>query len=772
MLDRTEDAWDVLFLQELGGFASVPKGDVRTEVLSLSGESYHVCVYQAPMSHHCIAILRRDKLALDIKNKHPFGTGLILECRSQGRTMWLGAGHLPHQQRPDAEEVWLSSLARVDEILSEARFCDGILLGMDLNQNLTLMNSGFPALARLRLLLSHRGLEFNACMGDTWQARNESSCIDWFLFRWPMIRPSFALRDDLRLALPSDHKAVLANFGGRVGLFERPHRPRNGCGRWYVPTEVLERASNLKSFEFTQENFRILCQEFGSRLPSRKYRDPPEIKELLRRRNDWDTRADLVRQISQARLEAQKQHKMNLLQAARQGDRGAISHLRRSATQTFTDGSFIEQLGGQDAATLEMQSFYKKKYSLGAEDYEITSPQIQALFTKHVTEAPRPTPISSEEVSLALCKVKRNTASGSDSICYDAIRSFFAADKKGKLVSFFNRLLSGEVAVPQSWKVGKICFVPKVRRPCRPNDLRPISHTPCLAKIFTRILVLRLQDNFPEYGAGQHACRKGTQVLEAVACAQSALRIFKRSERRNLHVLKLDIRQAFDTLSHQAIWRFLMSTSSSTESWFLWNMCRDNSVGLQLGSQAWNQKLERGVLQGTSFSADLFSRTLDYFLTGVVQEWKQNEHPAFRNFCLPHLLLYADDLLLFGASASELQAKLRCIQRVLSSIGLHINLSKCAVLQNDDGTAPGVWPLKSCLPLQSVEELLYLGVPLAHNQNPMGQLGLSLSKVSASFFSLRKLFDHSSTPVKEKLQLFRSYIAAKWTWCSRQSGLL
>ena len=48
----------------------------------------------------------------------------------------------------------------------------------------------------------------------------------------------------------------------------------------------------------------------------------------------------------------------------------------------------------------------------------------------------------------------------------------------------------------------------------------------------------------------------------------------------------------------------------------------------------------------------------------------------------------------------------------------------------------------------------------------MGQLGLSLSKVSASFFSLRKLFDHSSTPVKEKLQLFRSYIAAKWTWCS------
>ena len=104
------------FLQELGGFASVPKGDVKTEILSLSGESYHVIVYQAPLSHHCIAVLLRDKLALDIKNKHLCGTGLILECRSQGRALWLGAGHLPHQQRPDVEEVWLSSLSKVDEV--------------------------------------------------------------------------------------------------------------------------------------------------------------------------------------------------------------------------------------------------------------------------------------------------------------------------------------------------------------------------------------------------------------------------------------------------------------------------------------------------------------------------------------------------------------------------------------------------------------------------------------------------------------------------------
>ena len=205
---------------------------------------------------------------------------------------------------------------------------------------------------------------------------------------------------------------------------------------------------------------------------------------------------------------------------------------------------------------------------------------------------------------------------------------------------------------------------------------------------------------------------------------------------------------------------------SGAESWLLWNMCRQASVNLQLGSDSWCQELHRGTLQGTSFSADLFARTLDFFLTGLVESWAKTGHDTLRRFDLPHLLLYADDILLFGDSSRDLQRKLHDLQKVLSSIGLFINVGKCEGLQNEDGTDPGVWPLGSPCPLRGAPELLYLGAPLSHNSNPMGQLGVSLSKMSSSFFALRKLFDHPDTPVKEKLQLFRSYIASKWTWCS------
>ena len=296
--------------------------------------------------------------------------------------------------------------------------------------------------------------------------------------------------------------------------------------------------------------------------------------------------------------------------------------------------------------------------------------------------------------------------------------------------------------------------------------MRPISLTPCLGKVFSKILIHRLRAKFPPYGAGQHACRPGTQVIEAIACAMSSMKIYKQHTGTQLLVCKLDISQAFDTLSHQAIWRYLSDTEASAEAFALWTMCQNTKVRLQIGSHMWTQDLQRGVLQGTSFSADLFSRVLDYFCTGLLERWRAVQHPAFLKFHLPHALLFADDILLFAATEKEMQMKLHSLQLTLESIGLRLNLTKCSVLDNEDGTTPGVWGRKSCTPLQGVSHLLYLGVPLSHKATPLGQLGVSLAKLSSAFFGLRRLFDHPDTPVQEKLLLFQTYITSKWTWCS------
>ena len=86
-------------------------------------------------------------------------------------------------------------------------------------------------------------------------------------------------------------------------------------------------------------------------------------------------------------------------------------------------------------------------------------------------------PITAEEVQAALSHARPNTSSGHDSVCYTAVRAFFEKDTSGKLVKFFNSILCGDIPVPPDWTRGKLSFLPKCPRPCRPQDPRPISLT-------------------------------------------------------------------------------------------------------------------------------------------------------------------------------------------------------------------------------------------------------------------------------------------------------
>ena len=180
-----------------------------------------------------------------------------------------------------------------------------------------------------------------------------------------------------------------------------------------------------------------------------------------------------------------------------------------------------------------------------------------------------------------------------------------------------------------------------------------------------------------------------------------------------------------------------MQTQASREALLLWELTQQTKVSLQLGADHWGQELQRGLLQGTAFSADRFARVIDHFLQGLLPKWDASCSKAFRQFELPHCLLFADVLLILASSTVELQQKLRDLQETLKAIGLHINTHKCSVLKQPDGATPAVWPRGAAMPLQGESELMYLGVPLAHKTTPLGQMGASLAKVSAAFFGLR-----------------------------------
>ena len=342
-------------------------------------------------------------------------------------------------------------------------------------------------------------------------------------------------------------------------------------------------------------------------------------------------------------------------------------------------------------------------------------------------------------------------------------KAYFSQDVEGKLLAFFNTLLKGEASLPSAWKRAKVILLPKVPKPGEPGELRPICLSPVLSKIYGRMIMVRVADLCPPYQVGQFGCRENTQTIDGIFVAETVVALTRRAHNSNIHMAKLDIRAAFDSLAHSAIVQYLRQCRAGVEVTRLWELVAGNQLTMSLGGHVWDIPVQQGVMQGSSYSADLFGRVIDWHLRGLPARWTE-QMPGWRQRVdLPHLLLYADDLLLFASSPSELQHKFRDIVSCLGSIGLTVNIKKCKVL-NVDGATPAVFPQGSCVPLEGQDRLLFLGLPIAHTNAPEMMLSHSLRKMSSAYHAMRHLLNQPQTPHRVKALLFQSYITSKWSW--------
>ena len=107
-----------------------------------------------------------------------------------------------------------------------------------------------------------------------------------------------------------------------------------------------------------------------------------------------------------------------------------------------------------------------------------------------------------------------------------------------------------------------VVFLPKTSSPAFPKDLRPIVLSSIVSKVFTRLLLQRLRPRFPAMTSGQIIGETGAQTLHAAFAVQHAIRLSE--ERKQLLVVgQLDIAEAFDTVTHEAVASFLAAAGPS-----------------------------------------------------------------------------------------------------------------------------------------------------------------------------------------------------------------
>ncbi|OLQ13632.1 hypothetical protein AK812_SmicGene2272 [Symbiodinium microadriaticum] len=254
--------------------------------------------------------------------------GLFLQLRFGAAPFALASLHLPHDQREDAFDVWTSTIEHVTQALGNVPVGHPVMIGGDFNQPLNTAQDTFSPMAQLRLLIARFRLRITEDVGPTWHARGLEAPLDFLLFRHEGMLGSAIKREDLRLALPSDHDLVLTHFHAAPRARDRNRIRRDRCGRWSLQTEQWDSALAQLPDDPSEADLSAAFQTCSFRPKFPRYRDSELVRDLIRRRKisvNIDERTALAQEIACRRAE----------------DKASFKQVA---------GSYIQARGGQDAA--------------------------------------------------------------------------------------------------------------------------------------------------------------------------------------------------------------------------------------------------------------------------------------------------------------------------------------------------------------------------------------------------------------------------------------
>ena len=247
-------------------------------------------------------------------------------------------------------------------------------------------------------------------------------------------------------------------------------------------------------------------------------------------------------------------------------------------------------------------------------------------------------------------------------------------------------------------------------------------------------------------------CTSQSRIQPAINCHQSRCRL------------------AFDHLSHSAIATFLSTCGPHLESYILLRIIVLSRVLLSISDTSWEQKLLRGIVQGSSYSAEIFARPVDSFLGHLVSLWSKTESTWIQSTdpggAHRHLfnLLFADDIILLATSYEQAARLLEQVMDTLASIGLSLALDKCQFIVSPD---LGIRPLVvRDVSVKRVPSFLFLGVLVGFGVSCQAVLWARLSSTQDSFWGYLKILKRPGSPIKTRLHLLDTYITSKWRWMS------
>ena len=220
-----------------------------------------------------------------------------------------------------------------------------------------------------------------------------------------------------------------------------------------------------------------------------------------------------------------------------------------------------------------------------------------------------------------------------------------------RVVRMYNGSLT-QCTFPLKWKKATIVPLPKVANPKTVSDMRPISLLPFPGKIMEMIVSHRLKsylDANKLLSKKQHGFRKKKSTLSAIV--EFLHDVYRdQSLMQETYVVFLDLKKAFDTVSHKILLNKLkhLGLDQNSINWFqsyLQNRTQRTVINNEISSE---QNITYGVPQGSVLGPTLFT----IYINDLAEKVAGN------------INFYADDTILYSPDVMILKQDLEVTQMV------------------------------------------------------------------------------------------------------------
>ena len=283
------------------------------------------------------------------------------------------------------------------------------------------------------------------------------------------------------------------------------------------------------------------------------------------------------------------------------------------------------------------------------------------------------TPLGTEDVKPAI-KHQRGKAPGPDRLDYHQVSRTWDI----VIVSFLNAiLLTGQI--PEALTRCRTVLIPKKCDLIDPAECRPITMSSIFLRILNSVLAKRVVE-----AVELHPCQRGFIPTDGCNENITLLNWVMHSAIRNNSaqcLTLLDVRKAFDSVSHNSILRALKARGVSVEIiQYIENTMFRSVTRIENGTMSSDWfPMTSGVKQGDPLSPILFNLVIDELL---VQLDKIGGYRPFKgdNDVKVHTLAFADDLVIVAETEGEMQAMIRMCEGFYAKRGMSLNGDKSVAL--------------------------------------------------------------------------------------------